>query len=199
MIVDARQEAHARVVLPLTRLHEGTALPLSGVTELRIRLRDRETGTVLNARDGSSPMAPDVLQMGSDVVWTLQPADNVVVHPTRGYELHDFEVSYVYGAVLQRLTGHVRVENLGVGVLTPPPVPEPGAPVWSFYLPLAGDRPGRTFTLPTIPVGAIVVYQGGELHKVSTPGLGEFALAGAVVTTGFDVQPGDALWAHVYA
>jgi hypothetical protein len=78
-------------------------------------------------------------------------------------------------------------------------VPEFGAPTWDYYVPLVGPLPGRTFMLATVPEDVLVFHNGVALNKTADPGIGEFALAGAIVTTGFDVQPGDALWAHVYA
>ncbi len=198
MITDVAEEAHGRLVLPLTRL-DGTALPWADVTEVRIRLRDHHTRTILNGRDGSAANAPNVAGEGAATVWTLQPADNVVVRAASDYELHDYDVAYVYGTVLQRLTGLIRVENRGIAGLTPAPEPDPEAPTWSFDVPLTGARPGNTFTVPTAPQGIQVYYQGYALTKKATPGIGEFFLSGNVITTGFDVQEGDALWAHVFA
>lgn len=197
-MIDVQEEAHGLVPLPLMT-REGAPVAFGDVTELRIILRDHLTGTVLNGRNGANPMGPDVRAVGTAIVWDLQPADNVIVDATLGYELHTAEVAFVAGVVLQRFARLVRVANLGRGTLTPPPLPDPDAPAWSFDAPLVGDRPGRTFTLPSVPLGVQVFHQGAALFRTSTPGLGEFALAGAVITTGFDVQPGDALWAHVFA
>lgn len=198
MITDVAEEAHGRLVLPLSRV-DGTALAWADVTSLRIRLRDHLTRTTLNGRDGSAAMAPNVAGEGAAAVWTLQPADNVVVARARDYELHDYDVAYAYGTTLQRLRGIIRVENHGIAGITPAPEPEPGAPEWEFDVPLTGARPGRTFAVPTAPLGIQLYWQGYALLKKATPGIGEFSLSGNVITTGFDVQEGDALWAHVFA
>lgn len=198
LIHDQYEEAHGRVVLPL-RTAAGVPLTFADLLECRVRLTDHHTKTVLNNRTGTTPMGPNVAADGSAIVWTPQPADNVIVDRALGFELHSLRVDYVYGTQVGRYSALLRVQNLAIGDVDIPEPPAPGAPTWSFFVPPAGARPGRVFTLASVPVAVEVFYQGAALLLSDPPGIGEFARAGATITTGFDVQPGEALWAHVLA
>ncbi len=178
----------------------GAVIPASQVNEYRLILRNLVDARILNNRDGTVAPAPNVsIAQDGTLTWASQPDDNIVVDPVLTYETHVALFQFVYaGTKIGRLAVLVRVRNLGIGAVPPPPPPAPGAPVWTFYQPLAGARPGRTFTAPKVPVGIQVFYNTGQLNLVNPPGIGEFTFASAIVTTGFDVQPTDALWAHIY-
>lgn len=199
MIVDVQEEAVGRVVLPLTTA-AGAALAYADLAELRIRLWDHLTRTVLNGRDGSVTPAPNVAAESGAIVWTTQPGDAVVVDRKLGFELHDVRVDYVYaGTQLGRWIGLLRVRNLGVHTITPPPAPGPGALAYTPYVPLSGTRPGRVFTLPMAPTSIELFVNGEAKFKNSPPGLADFDVLGTQVTLGVDLQPGDRAWANVWA
>lgn len=203
MTVDVDEQTTGRFVLPLVTA-AGAALTFADLTEIRLTLMNALDRRIINGRDGLTIPAPNVAADGTAIVWTVQPADAGMVETSRGYEVHDVLVQYVYGSSnIGRFKGRLRVRNLALGV-TPivDDPPEPDAALWHFYTPLAGALPGHVFTLPSISASIIAVqlfYQGIALNRVNSPGLGEFDFASGTITTGFDVQPGEALWAHVLA
>jgi hypothetical protein len=70
----------------------GDPVPKSQITSLTMRLIDRDSGDVINSRDGvdSSLDALNVTMGVADgrIRWSVQPADNVIVDTTADVEVH---------------------------------------------------------------------------------------------------------------
>lgn len=68
----------------------GAGVPASSLTTLKLTLYDKLTGTVINSRDQQDVLNTNdvTIDNSGNLVWTMKPADNVILDDTLNVETH---------------------------------------------------------------------------------------------------------------
>lgn len=83
-----------------TQFKDETGATIHALTTLTLTLYDDSTGTIINSRNQQNVLDQNnVVFSGNTLIWTLQPADNIIVTTgvrTNSYERHIALFEYTY-------------------------------------------------------------------------------------------------------
>ena len=98
VLPNALDEKASTLISATVTNEAGTALPSSVLTTLTLTLYDRTSGTIINSRNAQNVLNTNGVTVDSAgaFLWTVSPADTVLVDTTKSLETHVALFTWTY-------------------------------------------------------------------------------------------------------